>query len=179
MYWPGKSPVWFFRCEPEAAAEMKTVVFVSYRRRKSERRLCPCCRKSSKEKDSRFPSVSLLQPARRRGCPTSLWCKWRLRFLQPVGLCVSAGGQISFDVFPDGWDKRYCLGIVEKDDYSTIHFFGDKTKPVSTQTVSRDSSRRRQVNDGRSGQRVVPGNIRFIIPEIQLDPAASWTPQLP
>lgn len=43
----------------------------------------------------------------------------------------TAGGQISFDVFPDGWDKRYCLGIVEKDSYQTIHFFGDKTKPVS------------------------------------------------
>lgn len=45
------------------------------------------------------------------------------------GLSFSIGGQISFDVFPDGWDKRYCLGIVEKDQYSTIHFFGDKTKP--------------------------------------------------
>lgn len=45
------------------------------------------------------------------------------------GLTFSIGGQISFDVFPDGWDKRYCLGIVEKDQYSTIHFFGDKTKP--------------------------------------------------
>ncbi|XP_070835409.1 phosphomannomutase 2 isoform X2 [Chaetodon trifascialis] len=45
------------------------------------------------------------------------------------GLSFSIGGQISFDVFPDGWDKRYCLGIVEKDNYSTIHFFGDKTKP--------------------------------------------------
>uniref|UniRef100_A0A3P9MPS4 Phosphomannomutase n=1 Tax=Oryzias latipes TaxID=8090 RepID=A0A3P9MPS4_ORYLA len=45
------------------------------------------------------------------------------------GLSFSIGGQISFDVFPDGWDKRYCLGIVEKDHYSTIHFFGDKTKP--------------------------------------------------
>lgn len=44
----------------------------------------------------------------------------------------SAGGQISFDVFPDGWDKRFCLGFVEKDNYSSIHFFGDKTKPVST-----------------------------------------------
>lgn len=43
----------------------------------------------------------------------------------------SAGGQISFDVFPEGWDKRFCLGIIEKDNYSTIHFFGDKTKPVS------------------------------------------------
>lgn len=45
------------------------------------------------------------------------------------GLTFSIGGQISFDVFPDGWDKRYCLGIVEEDRYSTIHFFGDKTKP--------------------------------------------------
>ncbi|XP_068177994.1 phosphomannomutase 2 isoform X2 [Antennarius striatus] len=45
------------------------------------------------------------------------------------GLTFSIGGQISFDVFPDGWDKRFCLGIVEKDNYSTIHFFGDKTKP--------------------------------------------------
>lgn len=48
--------------------------------------------------------------------------------------CCSAGGQISFDVFPDGWDKRYCLGIVEKDHFSSIHFFGDKTKPVSMWT---------------------------------------------
>lgn len=45
------------------------------------------------------------------------------------GLSFSIGGQISFDVFPDGWDKRYCLGIVEKDQFNTIHFFGDKTKP--------------------------------------------------
>lgn len=43
----------------------------------------------------------------------------------------SAGGQISFDVFPEGWDKRYCLGIVEKDSYQRIHFFGDKIMPVS------------------------------------------------
>lgn len=45
------------------------------------------------------------------------------------GLTFSIGGQISFDVFPDGWDKRYCLSFVEKDKYSAIHFFGDKTKP--------------------------------------------------
>lgn len=39
------------------------------------------------------------------------------------------GGQISFDVFPDGWDKRYCLRHVENDGYKTIYFFGDKTMP--------------------------------------------------
>ena len=30
-----------------------------------------------------------------------------------------------------GWDKTYCLQFVEKD-YDEIHFFGDKTFPVST-----------------------------------------------
>ncbi|KAJ7411066.1 Phosphomannomutase 2 [Willisornis vidua] len=46
------------------------------------------------------------------------------------GLTFSIGGQISIDVFPDGWDKRYCLGIVANDGYKTIYFFGDKTMPV-------------------------------------------------
>ncbi|XP_068941633.1 phosphomannomutase 2 isoform X1 [Petaurus breviceps papuanus] len=45
------------------------------------------------------------------------------------GLTFSIGGQISFDVFPNGWDKRYCLRLVENDDYKTIYFFGDKTMP--------------------------------------------------
>ncbi|XP_078355744.1 uncharacterized protein LOC144640509 [Oculina patagonica] len=42
------------------------------------------------------------------------------------GLQLSIGGQISFDVFPKGWDKTYCLRHVEKDGYKEIHFFGDK-----------------------------------------------------
>lgn len=37
------------------------------------------------------------------------------------------GGQISFDVFPKGWDKTYCLKHLEGDGYQTIYFFGDKT----------------------------------------------------
>jgi phosphomannomutase len=46
----------------------------------------------------------------------------------------SVGGKISFDVFPRGWDKTYCLQHLEDDakreggiEYTTIHFFGDKT----------------------------------------------------
>ncbi|KAJ5123410.1 Phosphomannomutase [Penicillium atrosanguineum] len=48
------------------------------------------------------------------------------------GLTFSIGGQISFDVFPTGWDKTYCLQHVAAEkgisgvDYKTIHFFGDK-----------------------------------------------------
>ncbi|KAK6530070.1 Phosphomannomutase [Orbilia ellipsospora] len=51
-----------------------------------------------------------------------------------LGLTFSIGGQISFDVFPRGWDKRYCLNHVEKEVdangeqyFKTVHFFGDKT----------------------------------------------------
>ncbi|EFJ38466.1 hypothetical protein SELMODRAFT_163852 [Selaginella moellendorffii] len=40
-------------------------------------------------------------------------------------LTYSIGGQISFDVFPRGWDKTYCLQFL--DDFKEIHFFGDKT----------------------------------------------------
>ncbi|KIV99195.1 uncharacterized protein PV09_09146 [Verruconis gallopava] len=51
-----------------------------------------------------------------------------------LGLTYSIGGQISFDVFPTGWDKTYCLRHIEADEklpdgvkFDKIHFFGDKT----------------------------------------------------
>lgn len=56
------------------------------------------------------------------------------------GLTYSIGGQISFDVFPHGWDKTYALRHVTLDGHTekgsttaqelgwdAIHFFGDKT----------------------------------------------------
>ncbi|KAK9916929.1 hypothetical protein WJX75_008917 [Coccomyxa subellipsoidea] len=43
-----------------------------------------------------------------------------------LNLVYSIGGQISFDVFPEGWDKTYCLRFVEEE-FSDIYFFGDKT----------------------------------------------------
>lgn len=46
-----------------------------------------------------------------------------------IGLTYSIGGQISFDVFPDGWDKTYCLQHVADAGFREIHFFGDKTDP--------------------------------------------------
>lgn len=51
-----------------------------------------------------------------------------------LDLTYSIGGQLSFDVFPAGWDKTYCLRHLEDEakkpngiTYSTVHFFGDKT----------------------------------------------------
>jgi len=47
-----------------------------------------------------------------------------------VDLTYSIGGQISFDVFPCGWDKTYALRHITKTGktYKEIHFFGDKTE---------------------------------------------------
>ena len=42
------------------------------------------------------------------------------------GLKYSIGGQISFDVFPIGWDKTFCLRYLPADT-GDVHFFGDKT----------------------------------------------------
>ena len=42
-----------------------------------------------------------------------------------LNLQFSIGGQISFDVFPKGWDKSFCLQYIEKE-YDEIHFYGDK-----------------------------------------------------
>lgn len=46
------------------------------------------------------------------------------------GLTYSIGGQISFDVFPTGWDKTYCLRHIKDDNFTQVHFFGDKTEKV-------------------------------------------------
>lgn len=47
------------------------------------------------------------------------------------GLTYSIGGQISFDVFPTGWDKTYCLRHIQDEGFTKIYFCGDKTFPVS------------------------------------------------
>ena len=44
-----------------------------------------------------------------------------------LNLTYSIGGQISFDVFPQGWDKTYCLNHIPEGTFEEIHFFGDKT----------------------------------------------------
>ncbi|KAF9668929.1 hypothetical protein SADUNF_Sadunf14G0054600 [Salix dunnii] len=51
-----------------------------------------------------------------------------------LNLTFSIGGQISFDVFPQGWDKTYCLRYL--DEFSEIHFFGDKTYKVTSYYIS-------------------------------------------
>jgi phosphomannomutase len=44
-----------------------------------------------------------------------------------LDLTYSIGGQLSFDVFPIGWDKTYSLKFLAEGEFDKIHFFGDKT----------------------------------------------------
>ena len=46
-----------------------------------------------------------------------------------VDLTYAIGGMISFDVYPVGWDKSYCLSRIPCDKFKEIHFFGDQTEP--------------------------------------------------
>uniref|UniRef100_A0A8C7XA81 Phosphomannomutase n=1 Tax=Oryzias sinensis TaxID=183150 RepID=A0A8C7XA81_9TELE len=43
------------------------------------------------------------------------------------GLRFTKGGLISFDVFPEGWDKRLCLDLLEAEGLEAIYFFGNET----------------------------------------------------
>ena len=61
-------------------------------------------------------------------------CQIRKQMIQQIKslvphlkLTYSIGGQISIDIFPDGWDKTYCLQFLEGK-YDIIYFFGDKTE---------------------------------------------------
>ncbi len=47
---------------------------------------------------------------------------------ETAGLHFAIGGQISIDIFPSGWDKRFCLRFVEDKGFGEIHFFGDRTE---------------------------------------------------
>ncbi|CAH6418133.1 Phosphomannomutase [uncultured virus] len=46
--------------------------------------------------------------------------------LEKCNLTAVIGGMISIDIYPIGWDKRYCLKYFPD---PPIHFFGDKTEP--------------------------------------------------
>ena len=58
-----------------------------------------------------------------------------MTWLIPLVYWPHTGGQISFDVFPNGWDKTYCLRHLKGEAFDEIHFFGDKTAKVEALTL--------------------------------------------
>ncbi|KAF5937527.1 hypothetical protein HYC85_025033 [Camellia sinensis] len=78
-------------------------------------------------------------------------------------LTFSIGGQITFDVFPQGWDKTYCLRYV--DDFHEIHFFGDKTYKVLPDMTNWRGSKQREVRSkGRERESRLDWNSNHLGP---------------
>lgn len=80
--------------------------------------VCPIGRNCSQEERDAFEAYDKVHQIRATMCRT-------LRKEFDDKLTFSIGGQISFDVFPYGWDKTYCLRFIHGK-YDQIHFFGDK-----------------------------------------------------
>lgn len=81
----------------------------------------PIGRNASTQERNDFEKFDLLS-----GVRTRMVEALREKF-SDLALTYSIGGQISFDVFPTGWDKTYCLQHVEQEGFKNIHFFGDKS----------------------------------------------------
>jgi len=83
--------------------------------------ISPIGRNCSREERNDFEKFDLANKVRE-----TLVAKMREEFAD-LKLTYSIGGQISFDVFPQGWDKTFCLKYLAEADFDEIHFFGDKT----------------------------------------------------
>lgn len=83
----------------------------------------PIGRNCSKEERNDYEKFDLANNIRK-----DMIEKMKIEFAD-LNLTYSIGGQISFDVFPQGWDKTYCLNHIPEGTFDQIHFFGDKTFP--------------------------------------------------
>jgi phosphomannomutase len=86
----------------------------------------PCGRNCSVEERNRFEAYD-----REHHVRATLIADLERRFAG-FNLTFAIGGQISLDVYPNGWDKRYCMRFLEKDGFTgpaQVYFFGDKTAP--------------------------------------------------
>ena len=86
--------------------------------------ICPVGRQCSKEERNLFAAYDMEHKVRNKMIDVL-----KNEFAD-IDLTYSIGGQISFDVFPNGWDKTYSLRYIEEHyKFKEIHFFGDKTEP--------------------------------------------------
>ena len=83
--------------------------------------ISPIGRNCSREERNDYEKIDL-----ERGIRTDMVAAMKKEFAD-LDLTYSIGGQISFDLFPVGWDKTYCLRYLKVEDFDEVHFFGDKT----------------------------------------------------
>jgi len=110
---------WILRYFSDLDIPVKRGTFVEFRQ--GMLNVSPIGRNCSREERNEFEKFDLEHKVRE-----TMVAKLREEFAD-YKLTYSIGGQISFDVFPQGWDKTFCLKYLPEADFDEIHFFGDKT----------------------------------------------------
>ncbi|CAJ1388016.1 unnamed protein product [Effrenium voratum] len=111
---------WVLRYFADLDIPVKRGTFVEFRQ--GMMNLSPIGRNCSREERNEFEKFDLANGIRKT------MVKKMTEEFADLGLTYSIGGQISFDVFPTGWDKTYCLRYLPEAEFDEIHFFGDKTR---------------------------------------------------
>eukprot|EP00933_Yihiella_yeosuensis_P063018 TRINITY_DN66059_c0_g1_i1.p1 TRINITY_DN66059_c0_g1~~TRINITY_DN66059_c0_g1_i1.p1 ORF type:complete len:262 (-),score=49.02 TRINITY_DN66059_c0_g1_i1:136-921(-) len=110
---------WVLKYFSELEIPVKRGTFIEFRQ--GMLNLSPIGRNCSREERNEFEKFDLANNIRK-----NMVEKMKVEFAD-YKLTYSIGGQISFDVFPQGWDKTYCLRYLPEGDFDEVHFFGDKT----------------------------------------------------
>lgn len=110
---------WVLKYFSELDLPQKRGTFIEFR--EGMLNVSPIGRNCSREERNEFEKFDLANGIRK-----TMVAKMKEEFAD-LKLTFSIGGQISFDMFPQGWDKTYCLKYLPEADFDEIHFFGDKT----------------------------------------------------
>lgn len=110
---------WVLRYFADLDIPVKRGTFIEFR--SGMLNVSPIGRNCSREERNDFEKFDLANNIRK-----TMVEKMKVEFAD-LKLTYSIGGQISFDVFPQGWDKTYCLKYLPEGDFDEVHFFGDKT----------------------------------------------------
>ena len=110
---------WILRYFADLDIPVKRGTFIEFRQ--GMLNVSPIGRNCSREERNEFEKFDLANKVRE-----TMVAKLKEEFAD-YNLTYSIGGQISFDLFPTGWDKTYCLKYLAEADFDEIHFFGDKT----------------------------------------------------
>jgi len=109
---------WVLKYFSELDIPVKRGTFVEFRQ--GMLNVSPIGRNCSREERNEFEKFDLANKVRE-----TMVAKMKEEFAD-LKMTYSIGGQISFDVFPQGWDKTFCLRYLPEADFDEIHFFGDK-----------------------------------------------------
>lgn len=110
---------WVMKYLAEVDIPVKRGTFIEFR--SGMLNISPIGRNCSREERNDYEKVDLERNIRKN------MVEAMKKEFADLNLTYSIGGQISFDVFPTGWDKTYCLKFLKEEDFDEIHFFGDKT----------------------------------------------------